>query len=85
MKNKTKVNQIILKDVLKAAREERGLSHEALAEVVCLRKWHIKELEEAETFLTFYTMAIKIMAAKRIGKYLGLSEDQFLSTNEEMG
>jgi hypothetical protein len=30
-------------------------------------------------------MAIKIMAAKRIGKYLGLSEDQFLSTNEEMG
>jgi ribosome-binding protein aMBF1 (putative translation factor) len=70
---------------LKAAREERGLSHEELAELVCLKKWHIKELEETETFLTFYTMAIKIRAAKRIGSYLGLSEDQFLSTNEEMG
>ena len=85
MINKTKADQIILKDVLKAAREERGLSHEALAEVVCLRKWHIKELEEADTFLTFYTMAIKIQAAKRVGGYLGLSEHQFLSTNEEMG
>ena len=84
MINKTKADQIILKDVLKAAREERGLSHEELAEIACLRKWQIKELEEAETFLTFYTMTIKIHAAKRIGKYLGLSEDQFLSKNEEM-
>jgi ribosome-binding protein aMBF1 (putative translation factor) len=83
--NKTKADQIILKDVLKAAREERGLSHEELAELVCLKKWHIKELEETETFLTFYTMAIKIRAAKRIGSYLGLSEDQFLSANEEIG
>jgi transcriptional regulator with XRE-family HTH domain len=83
--NKTKADQIILKDVLKAAREERGLTHEELAELVCLRKWHIKELEETDNFLTFYTLAIKIRAAKRIGSYLGLSEDQFLSTNEEMG
>ena len=70
---------------MKAAREERGLSHEELAELVCLKKWHIKELEESDTFLTFYAMAIKIQAAKRVGHYLGLSEDQFLSTNEEMG
>ena len=82
---KIKIKQRILKDVLKTAREERGLTHEELAELVCLRKWHIKELEEAETFLTFYTMAIKIRAAKRIGSYLGLSEDQFLSANEEIG
>ncbi len=82
---KIKIKQRILKDVLKTAREERGLSHEELAELVCLRKWHIKELEETDNFLTFYTMAIKIQAAKRIGSYLGLSEEQFLSTNEEMG
>jgi ribosome-binding protein aMBF1 (putative translation factor) len=82
---KIRINQRILGEVLRAAREEQGLSHEALAEVVCLKKWHIKELEEAETFLTFYTMAIKIRAAKRVGGYLGLSEDQFLSTNDEMG
>ena len=82
---KIRINQRILGEVLRAAREEQGLSHEALAEKACLRKWQIKELEEAETFLTFYTMAIKIRAAKKIGSYLGLSEDQFLSTNEEMG
>ena len=83
--SKPKAVTVILKEVLKAAREERGLSHEELAEIACLRKWQIKELEEAETFLTFYTMAIKIQAAKRVGSYLGLSEYQFLSTNEAMG
>jgi len=83
--SKPKSVTVILKEVLKAAREERGLSHEELAEIACLRKWQIKELEEAETFLTFYTMAIKIQAAKRVGSYLGLLEYQFLSTNEEMG
>ena len=56
--------------------------NEALAEVVCLSKWHIKELEEADTFLTFYSMAIKIQAAKRVGHYLGLSEDQYLKSIE---
>ena len=75
----------IFKEVLKAAREQRGLSHEGLAEAVCLKKWHIKELEEAETFLTFYTMSIKLQAAKRVGHYLSLSESQFLSTDEEVG
>jgi len=82
---KIRINQRILGEVLKAAREEQGLSHEEIAEIACLRKWQIKELEEAETFLTFYTMTIKIHAAKRIGKYLGLSEHEFLSINEEMG
>ena len=85
LNKKKKIDQRILREVLSAAREERGMTHEALAEVVCLRKWHIKELEEADTFLTFYTMAIKIQAAKRVGSYLGLSEYQFLSTNEAMG
>lgn len=79
---KIKTNQRILGEVLRVAREDQGLSHEQLAEIVCLRKWQIHELEEAETFLTFYTMTIKIHAAKRIGKYLGLSEDQFLDSNE---
>jgi ribosome-binding protein aMBF1 (putative translation factor) len=79
---KKKTHQRILREVLSAAREERGLSPEALAKVVCLSKWHIKELEEADTFLTFYSMAIKIQAAKRIGHYLGLSEDQYLKCTE---
>jgi hypothetical protein len=81
IKAKPKLTQSILRDALKAAREEQDLSHQELAQIVCLRKWHIKELEEADTFLTFYTMEIKIQAAKRVGSYLGLSEDQFLSSN----
>ena len=82
LNRKKKIDQRILGEVLKAAREERGLPHEVLAEDVCLTKRHIKELEEADTFLTFYSMVIKIQAAKRVGHYLGLSEDQYLKSTE---
>jgi hypothetical protein len=42
-------------------------------------------MEEAESFRTFYAMNIKLQAAKKIGNYLGLSEDQFLSSSEITG
>ena len=80
LKKKLKIDQRIIGGVLRTAREERGLSHEELAELVCLRKWHIKELEETDNFLTFYTMVIKIHAAKRVGKYLNLEESDYLET-----
>ena len=80
MLKKLKIDQRIIGEVLRAAREKQGLSYEELGEAVCLRKWHIKELEEADTFLTFYTMAIKIHAAKRVGKYLHLEESDYLET-----
>ena len=76
--SKTPPYPTILKSVLKSAREEKGLSQEELAEIVCLKKWHIKEMEEAGTFMTFYSMAIKVHAAKRIGTYLDLKESQYL-------
>ena len=79
-KKKLNIDQRILGGVLRTAREERGLSYEELAEVVCLRKWHIKELEESDTFFTFNTMVIKIHAAKRVGKYLNLEESDYLET-----
>ena len=82
LNKKKKTVQRILREVLSAARKEQDLSPEALAKVVCLSKWHIKEIEEADTFLTFYTLAIKIQAAKRVGQYLGLSEDQYLKSIE---
>ena len=82
LNKKIKIDQRILGEVLSAARQEQGLSHIELANIVCLSKWHIKELEEADTFLTFYSMAIKIQAAKRVGQYLGLSEDQYLKYSE---
>ena len=82
IKSKPQLKQRIIKEALMHAREEKGLSHEELAEIVCLKKWHIKEIEEAETIKTFYSMTIKINAAKKIGAYLGLAEDQYLETLE---
>ena len=70
---------LILKSVLKAAREKNGLTAEELADIFCLKEWHIREIEEADTFFTFYSMAIKVKAVKRIGAYLGLKESDYLS------
>ena len=69
---------VILKTVLKTAREEKGLTVEELAEIVCLRDCNVKEIEEADTCLTFYSMAIKVNSSKRIGAYLGLEESEYL-------
>ena len=78
-KNKNLQELIILKSVLKAAREKKGLTAEELADIFCLKEWHITEIEEADTFFTFYSMAIKVKATKRIGVYLGLKESEYLS------
>ena len=78
-KNKNLQELIILKSVLKAAREKKGLTAEELADIFCLKEWHITEIEEADTFFTFYSMAIKAKATKRIGAYLGLKESEYLS------
>ena len=78
-KNKNLQELIFLKSVLKAAREKKGLTAEELADIFCLKEWHITEIEEADTFFTFYSMAIKAKATKRIGAYLGLKESEYLS------
>ena len=78
-KNKNLQELIILKSVLKAAREKKGLTAEEMADIFCLKEWHITEIEEADTFFTFYSMAIKVKAIKRIGAYLGLKESEYLS------
>ena len=65
-------------DILKIARENCGLDQGALANVVCLKYWHINQMEEAEGHYYFYSMALKIRAAKKIGKYLGLEESSYL-------
>jgi ribosome-binding protein aMBF1 (putative translation factor) len=53
-KNKNLQELIILKSVLKAAREKKGLTAEELADIFCLKEWHITEIEEADTF--FYLL-----------------------------
>ena len=65
-------------DVLRIARENCGLDQEALANAVCLKSWHINQMEDAEGHYYFYSMALKIRAAKKIGKYLGLEESSYL-------
>jgi len=62
---------------LKDAREKAGLSLEALAKKASLS---FKQLEEIETGgdRFFYTPAIKLITVKKIGKMLGLNEEEFL-------
>lgn len=74
----------ILKEVLVLARQEKGLTQEELAQIICLKKWHIREMEESDTFRTFYSMQIKVHAARKIGFYLELKENQFLEFSEEI-
>jgi len=40
-------------------------------------------MEESDSILIFYTMQIKVHAAKRIGGYLGLKEGEYLQEYEK--
>jgi hypothetical protein len=82
-KPKSSKKLIILKEALMQARQAKGLTQEELAKVVCLSKWQIKEMEESDSFLIFYSMQIKVHAARRIGSYLGLKEVEYLQENEK--
>ena len=68
----------IRRDVLRNAREFIGLDREELAELVCLKSWHITQMEDSEEYFYFYSAQLKINAAKRIGKYLELEESSYL-------
>lgn len=69
----------ILGDQLKDAREKAGLSLEALAKKASLSFKQLEEIENGgDSF--FYTPAIKLITAKKIGRMLGLNEDEFLES-----
>ena len=62
---------------LKDAREKAGLSLEALAKKASLSFKQLEEIENGgDSF--FYTPAIKLITVKKIGKMLGLNEEEFL-------
>jgi len=65
-------------DVLRSARENMGLDREGLAEVVCLKPWHITQMEDTEEHYFFYSRQLKIKVAKKIGEYLALEESSYL-------
>ena len=75
----TKKMPNILGDKLKDAREKAGLSVEALAMKASLSFKQLEEIENGGNSF-FYTAEIKLIAAKKIGKMLGLNEDEFLES-----
>lgn len=72
----------IVKDKIKAAREHSRVRVEHLAHAVCLSSKNILEIEESDAFDSFYSYPIKVTAAKRVGRYLGLNESEFLEVIE---
>lgn len=65
-------------DILRNARENMGLDRDELAEVVCLKSWHITQMEDTDEHYFFYSPQLKINAAKKIGRYLELEESSYL-------
>ena len=69
----------ILGDQLKDAREKAVLSVEDLAMKASLSLKQLEEIENGGNSF-FYTAEIKLIVAKKIGKMLGLNEDDFLES-----
>lgn len=69
---------IIKGDRLKRARMDLSLREDALARKVCLSVKNIREIEESESCISFYSYPVKVTAAKRVGRFLGLDESEFL-------
>lgn len=69
----------ILGGQLKNAREKAGLSLESVAKTSTLSNKQLEEIESGGDS-SFYTLAIKFTAAKKVGKILGLNEDDFLES-----
>ena len=65
-------------DVLKQAREDKGIDAKDVALAVCLDKRHIFQIELGDDHYYFYSLKIKVQAAKRIGKFLELVESDYL-------
>jgi len=57
------------------AREKLGLSVKDLASQACLSKRQIEQIEDGE-MSSFYGAQIKVTAAKKVAKLLGLSEEE---------
>ncbi len=67
----------VIGSTLKAAREARRYERNELANLCCLSAKMILELEEGG-MTSFYSLKLKINAAKRVGTVLNLSESDYL-------
>ncbi len=71
---------IINGDSLRKARIEKNLTETKLAQECILATKHIIQLENGETS-NFFSAHHKVQVAKKVGRYLGLEEGDFLDTS----
>jgi transcriptional regulator with XRE-family HTH domain len=64
-------------DKLKQARLNKNLSEAELARVCILAPKHIIQLENGENS-NFFSAHHKVQVAKKVGRYLGLQENEYL-------
>jgi len=71
---------IIDGECLKKARIEKNLTETELAKECVLVAKHIMQLENGETS-NFFSAHHKVQVAKKVGRYLGLEEDEYLGSS----
>jgi transcriptional regulator with XRE-family HTH domain len=67
-------------DKLKQVRLSKGLSEAELAHACVLASKHIIQLENGETS-NFFSAHHKVQVAKKVGRYLGLQENEYLDSS----
>ena len=65
---------------LKKARIEKNLTEAELAKECVLVAKHIMQLENGETS-NFFSAHHKVQVAKKVGRYLGLAESEYLNSS----
>ena len=76
LSNKSSING----DKLKQARLDKNLSEAELAKACILSPKHITQLENGETS-NFFSAHHKVQVAKKVGRYLGLEEREYLNSS----
>jgi transcriptional regulator with XRE-family HTH domain len=67
-------------DKLKQARLDKNLSEADLAKACILSSKHITQLENGE-ISNFFSAHHKVQVAKKVGRYLGLEESEYLDSS----
>ncbi len=67
---------------LKEARIEKNLTEAELAKECVLVAKHIIQLENGETS-NFFSAHHKVQVAKKVGRYLGLEESEYLNSSSD--
>ncbi len=73
---------IIDGECLKKARIEKNLTEAELAKECVLVAKHIIQLENGETS-NFFSAHHKVQVAKKVGRYLGLEEGEYLNSSSD--